>query len=64
MPVAIPEVEPISAIVLLELVHSPPGVKLINVEDKPVHIADVPEIADGVAFEVMVRVTKQPEPVE
>lgn len=43
------------------LLHVPPVVVTVYVLQLPTHIASGPVIADGVAFTVMVVVTKQPD---
>ena len=59
-----PVLEFTEAIVVLLLVHTPDGVVLVRVVAIPVHILDVPEIADGLATIVIALVAGEPQPVE
>lgn len=52
-PVTIPVAEPITAISVLELLHVPPGVALLNVEVPPGVVVVVPVIGAGAGFTVI-----------
>lgn len=64
MPVTMPVVEPMSALVLL-LLQVPPVVASVNVVVPPAsQTVAVPAMAAGAVFTVMVMVVVQPEPSE
>ncbi len=59
-PVAVPDVEPIVAIPVLELLHTPPEVASVSVVVLPTVTLSVPDIAAGFGLTVMVVATLQP----
>ena len=64
MPVTMPVPEPIVAISVLLLVHTPPGVESVRAMAVPTQrIVAGPVIADGAAVTVIVLVTLQPDAV-
>ena len=60
-PVTIPVLAPALAMVVLLLLHVPPVVVLLSVVVEPIHTEDVPLIAAGNGFTVMVFVTLAPQ---
>ncbi len=54
-----PDPAPIVALVVLLLLHVPPGGVLVSVRVPPRHTVGVPVIAVGIAFTVIVAVAKQ-----
>jgi hypothetical protein len=59
-PFAIPVDEPMVAMVVLLLLHVPPGVPSVNVAVEPTHILYDPMINDGSGLMVTIAVEKQP----
>ena len=55
-----PVVLPIVAMVTSELLHVPPGVGLVSVLQKPIHVAAKPPIGPGNGFTVTTTVVKHP----
>lgn len=62
-PVTTPVDEPIVAIVVLPLVHTPPGTALLNVVTAPTHTLEVPVMGVGNGFTVITFVAMQPAPM-
>ena len=60
-PVTLPVVETTGATDELLLPHAPPAVVLLSTADRPWQTAEVPVMAPGSEFTVMVLVTKQPD---
>jgi hypothetical protein len=59
-PVRKPEVDPMVATAVLELVHMPPGTPSKSVDVLPAHKVVMPVIGVGVGLTVIVVVVKQP----
>ena len=60
IPATIPVPEPIVATPGALLLHTPPGVGLLNVAKPPEHTCAVPAIAPGDVLIVIIFVAKQP----
>ena len=60
-PVATPVDDPMIAMVVLPLIHIPPPAASVSAVVAPGHTCNVPPIADGPKFTVIVIITLQPD---